>query len=153
MERCILILGGNIGDASAAIDRACGIIEERMGHIAARSGKFTSKAWGFDAPDFVNEAVEITTPLTAEELLDRIHAAEAALGRDREAEAEARRRDGERYHSRTMDIDILFYGSHRIDTPRLRIPHPLMAEREFVLAPLERLTGTRDIQRIKESLG
>ena len=85
-----------------------------------------------DQADFLNLVVCGETDLQPEELLSRTQAVEARFGRDRSRE----RRKG----PRTLDIDVLLYGGLVVDTPDLAVPHPGMAERAFVLAPLEELS-------------
>ncbi|WJW74903.1 2-amino-4-hydroxy-6-hydroxymethyldihydropteridine diphosphokinase [Thiohalobacter sp. IOR34] len=78
-------------------------------------------------PDYLNAVAALETRLPAEELLDRLQAIEAAQGRVR---------GGLRWGPRTLDLDLLLYGQERIDSPRLQVPHPGLAERAFVLYPL-----------------
>ena len=85
----------------------------------------------------------MTTDLSPLEVLDTIEQIENELGRNRAAEAVERARTGSRYCSRPIDIDILFYDDRVIDTPRLVVPHPLLAEREFALVPLCEIMRTR----------
>lgn len=82
---------------------------------------------GLPQPDYVNAVAGLLTRLPAPALLDALLALETAQGR---------RRDGGRWASRTLDLDLLVYGRAQIDEPRLRVPHPGMAERNFVLFPL-----------------
>lgn len=92
----------------------------------------TSPRYVLDQADFLNLVVRGETDLPPEELLSRTQAVEARFGRDRSRE----RRKG----PRTLDIDVLLYGELVVDTPDLAVPHPGMAERAFVLAPLEELS-------------
>lgn len=136
----ILVAGGNSGDAERLLAEAERGIERMAGGIKARSEIYRTPSWGFVSDDFLNRAFVVETPLGAEELLDAVQAVERAAGRDRQAEAQEREVTGQRYASRPMDIDIIFYGDEVIDTPRLRVPHPLLAERMFVLRPLNEIT-------------
>jgi 2-amino-4-hydroxy-6-hydroxymethyldihydropteridine diphosphokinase len=88
----------------------------------------TSPRYLFDQPDFLNLVLTGLVDIEPEELLDRTQKIEASFGRDRSRE----RPKGER----TLDIDILLYGSLVLDTERLKLPHPGMLERAFVLVPL-----------------
>ncbi len=127
--RAALIGGGNLGDVSKALERALAIVAAEAGAVEAVSGVYRSAPWGFEASeDFLNQVWIIDTPLTAHELLDVTQGIERRLGRTEKS-------DGT-YRSRTMDIDILFYGDAIVDTPRLKIPHPLLHKRDFVLTPL-----------------
>ncbi len=74
--------------------------------------------------------------MSPDELLDEVQAIEKELGRDREEERRLKEQSGAPYSSRMIDIDILFYDDLIIESPRLTIPHPLLQERDFVLAPL-----------------
>lgn len=137
----ILSTGGNRGDAEAVLRRAAEMITARAGHIEAASSIYRTRAWGFDGDDFANQVLAVRTRLEPEELLDTVQAIERELGRDRAAEAAVKAATGERYASRTADIDIIFYGDETIATERLTVPHPLMTERAFVLAPLAEIAG------------
>ena len=143
--RAVLLTGGNLGDREKNLVRARELIEERTGRIERLSPVMESDAWGFEAEErFLNQVVVVDTPLEAEELLDRLQQIERELGREREKEAETGQLSAgnpvserkRRYHSRTMDIDILFYGDRIAESARLTLPHPRIQEREFVLAPL-----------------
>jgi 2-amino-4-hydroxy-6-hydroxymethyldihydropteridine diphosphokinase len=105
--------------------------------IVARSQSYESRAWGFESEMlFLNVAWEVETKLESEELLDALQEVENLLGRNRAKEREKKAESGERYCSRTLDLDILFYGEEHISTERLKVPHPLIMEREFVKVPL-----------------
>ncbi len=137
----MLLLGGNIGDVEARIDRAVELIGERVGEVICRSSMVVSEAWGFNSATakFTNQAVEIEVDadcMPPERLLDTTQGIERELGRDREAEAREKEQRGERYCSRGIDIDIILYGDMIYESERLRVPHPLMQEREFVLRPI-----------------
>ncbi len=143
MEQVVLLLGGNIGNVSAGLDRAVELLGEVDGvSVAKCSVKVTTKPWGFKegggvAP-FVNQAVVLDVASWVEplELLGSTQQIERELGRDRELEGRAKQMQGERYASRSIDIDIIFWGDRVIYNERLRVPHPLMQERDFVLGPI-----------------
>lgn len=135
--RATILLGADTGDARQTFAAARRMIEERAGRIEAASEVLTSRAWGFESPTtFSNQALTVATQLEPEELLDVLQAVERACGRDRDAEAREKARTGQRYASRRLDADIIFCEGMVIDTPRLKVPHPLVAEREFALRPL-----------------
>jgi 2-amino-4-hydroxy-6-hydroxymethyldihydropteridine diphosphokinase len=93
-----------------------------------KSQIYETEPWGVeDQPLYLNAVVEIYFTGSPEQLLEEIQALEAAAGRIR---------DGERWAARTLDIDILLFGDYIIDSEVLKIPHPLMTERRFVLQPL-----------------
>ena len=144
MARAIVITGGNLDNVKARLRQAQQMINERLGVILRCSHMYESEAWGFTASDnFLNQAIELDTDLTPEELLKGVQAIEKELGRDRDAEAAIKAANGEPYSSRKIDIDILFYDDLVIETPELTIPHPLMQEREFVLAPLSEIAPSK----------
>ena len=130
-ERAIeaaLGLGGNVGDVAAAFVNALSRLADAPGVRLARiSSVYRTPPWGkLDQPAFLNMAALVETTLPARALLALCLDIERALGRRRL----------ERWGPRTLDIDILTYGEARIDEPDLKVPHPRLAERAFVLAPL-----------------
>jgi 2-amino-4-hydroxy-6-hydroxymethyldihydropteridine diphosphokinase len=137
MHRAIILAGGNIGDVAARFIEAERLLAERGVEVVKRSRNYESRAWGFEGDMlFVNVAWEVSTALEAEPLLDALQGVEAQLGRNRDVEREEKAREGARYCSRTLDLDILFYDEEHISTERLEVPHPLIMEREFVIVPL-----------------
>ncbi|WP_295881261.1 2-amino-4-hydroxy-6-hydroxymethyldihydropteridine diphosphokinase [Alistipes sp.] len=144
MARVVFLTGGNVGDVKRRLQRAQQLLNERVGAVLRCSHRYESAPWGFEAEErFSNQAIEVTTDLSPLEVLDTIEQIENELGRNRAAEAVERARTGSRYCSRPIDIDILFYDDRVIDTPRLVVPHPLLAEREFALVPLCEIMRTR----------
>lgn len=142
MHRAIILAGGNIGDVAARFVEAERLLSERGVAIVARSQNYESRAWGFESDMlFVNVAWAVETPLEPERLLDVLQEVEALQGRDREIEKAQKAENGARYCSRTLDLDILFYDEEHISTGRLKVPHPLIMEREFVITPLCELLG------------
>ena len=137
MHRAIILAGGNIGDVAERFVEAERLLAERGVEVTARSQNYESRAWGFESEMlFVNVAWEVETKLEAEPLLDVLQEIENMLGRNRESEREEKARNGAKYCSRTLDLDILFYDEEHISTERLKVPHPLILEREFVITPL-----------------
>ena len=142
MHRAIVLAGGNIGDVAARFVEAEQCLAERGVSVVARSQNYESRAWGFESEMlFVNAVWEVKTELEAEELLDMLQEVENLLGRNRSEELKTKAESGERYCSRTLDLDILFYDEEHIATERLKVPHPLIMEREFVITPLCELLG------------
>ena len=122
-----LLLGSNLGDRAALLHAAQAYLAATAGEVVAASALYETAAWGReDQPAFLNQALALRTALPAEELLERCLAAERQAGRERL----------ERWGSRTLDVDILFYGPAIIDQPTLAVPHPRLAERRFALVPL-----------------
>lgn len=122
-------LGTNIGYRRGNLVKAAALIAERVGDILALSGFMETEPWGFESENlFLNAAIKMETPLTPDELLSATQAIEREMGREKKS-------DGT-YHDRVIDIDILLYDNRVIAQPGLIVPHPLMQERLFVMAPL-----------------
>ena len=134
-------LGSNLGDRRKNIERALTLLDEGFGrHYTALSRMIETKAWGFKGDKFLNACVlyriyrKGSPEEQGHEILALCKEIERTLGRDGKPEYDA---EGNRiYHNRTIDIDILFYGTEHIDTEDLTVPHPLIAERDFVKIPL-----------------
>ncbi len=142
MTRVVILGGGNVGDVAARLDAAEACIGERIGTITARSATYRTAPWGFHAEsDFLNRAWAVETALGGEQTLDVLLAIEQELGRDREQECAQKSATGERYASRTLDLDVLLFGEQRIATERLQVPHPRLTEREFAMIPTEEVLG------------
>ena len=130
-----LSLGTNQGDRRAQIDEALRRLDIAVGRpYEALSSIIETPAWGFEGPDFLNCVVRYRTAKRPHTLLRICKKIERAMGRTGAPEYDA---DGRRiYHDRPIDIDILLYGDEHVDTPDLKIPHPLMEQRDFVMRPL-----------------
>ena len=124
-------LGSNLGDSVATLKSACLDIAAVDGiQLLALSAFYRSKPVGpKDQPDFVNAVLRIGTTLSPEQLLDALQAIENHHGRVRT----------QHWGPRTLDLDILLYDDQQIDTQRLRIPHPEIPFRGFVLYPLQEI--------------
>ncbi|OJV31914.1 MAG: 2-amino-4-hydroxy-6-hydroxymethyldihydropteridine diphosphokinase [Bacteroidales bacterium 36-12] len=128
-------LGSNIGDKKGNIDYAIRKIDELLGTVKRKSGYFESLPWGFESKnDFINVAIMIETDLDPLELLYQLQQIEIDMGREEKTS------NGE-YTDRIIDIDILLYEDLVIDLPELKVPHPLMEERDFVMKPLKEILG------------
>lgn len=136
MARAFIITGSNSPEARELLAKALRLADERLGRVTACSQVRRSRAWGFEAADFYNQVLQLDTELEPGELLEAALRTEQLLGRDRSAEKEEKQRTGQRYASRTMDIDILFYDDTVMQTPQLTLPHPQIEHRLFVLEPL-----------------
>ncbi|GAB5472629.1 MAG: 2-amino-4-hydroxy-6-hydroxymethyldihydropteridine diphosphokinase [Maribacter sp.] len=123
-----LSLGSNLGDRLTHLQNGIFAIEKKIGGIHRISPVYQSSAWGFEAEDFLNICLSLKTALKPVALLDTLLQIEVDLGRVR------RQEDG--YQPRSLDIDILYYGTETFFTERLVIPHPEMPFRKFVLKPL-----------------
>ena len=127
MNQVYLLIGGNIGDREFYLSEACKTIEKNCGRIARRSFLYETEAWGLkEQSPFLNQALEVWTELPPEEMLDCLLKAETQLGREREV----------KYGPRLIDIDIIFYNDLVINSQNMKIPHPEMQNRRFVLQPL-----------------
>lgn len=123
-------LGANLGDAAAAIRQALDALASlRETSLVRASRLYRTPAWGVtDQPDFVNAVAQLRTRLAPRELLDELLAIERRAGRDRRAAT--------RWGPRELDLDLLLHGDACSDAPDLRLPHPHLHERAFVLVPL-----------------
>ena len=127
MNKVYLLTGGNIGDREVALQKALSLIEQHCGDIISLSSIFETEAWGnTDQPLFFNQVMAIRTELKPRQVLRRILKIETQIGRIRE----------EKYGPRIIDIDILFYNDEIHNYPLLKIPHPEIQNRRFVLVPL-----------------
>ena len=137
--RAYIGLGGNLGDVAASFRSAAASIAALPDtQIVTGSGLYASPPWGGVAqPDYLNAVLGIDTGLPALALLEALLAIERAHGRDRGA--------GLRWGPRPLDCDILLFADAVIDSGRLQVPHPRMAERAFVLVPLAEIAPDLDI--------
>lgn len=152
VELAYVGLGSNLGDRLAATRDAIRRLRRVPGVCVRRVSTLreTEPQGVADQPPFLNGAAEIEVALAPEELLDHLLRIENELGRVRT----------ERWGPRTIDLDLLLFGSRRIATRRLTVPHPRLTERRFVLEPLAELCperivpGTRrNVRRHLELLG
>ncbi len=128
MKIVFLGIGTNLGNRELNLEQAITRIEEFIGPVLMTSSIYETEPWGFQAEDkFLNLVVKAETKLTPSGLLGRILMIESLMGRVR---------GPNRYSSRLIDIDILVYEEMIIDQESLKIPHPLLQERRFVLVPL-----------------
>ena len=130
MEGIYLGLGSNIGDRKKHISQTINKIESKIGPCLQQSSLYKTAAWGkTNQSYFINQVIEIHTEWAPIDILDGILAIEKQLGRIRK----------EKWGERIIDIDLLFYGSEIVELPRLLVPHPFIAERRFVLAPMHEI--------------
>lgn len=146
----ILLLGSNDVDAQSIVNKAINIIGIAVGEVERVSQSFKSEAYGFTSErEFVNQAVEINTALSAYEVLRRINLIEALLGRDRDVERQVKAERNEAYASRPIDIDIIFYGDETFDDSRLTIPYHFLDEREYALRPVADIAPERKHPKLR----
>lgn len=131
MVPAYISFGSNIGDRNKNIERAVEYLKELDGISVKKISSIyeTDPAGGPPQGKFLNGVIEIETSLLPDELLDRLKGIESRLGRVKTQE------NG----PRTIDLDILFYGDIVIDGERIKIPHPRMHGREFVLRGLNEI--------------
>ncbi|NKC12499.1 MAG: 2-amino-4-hydroxy-6-hydroxymethyldihydropteridine diphosphokinase [Gammaproteobacteria bacterium] len=131
--RAYVGIGANLDEPREQVVRAFKALEDvPRTQLRARSSLYHSRPMGSPMqPDYVNAAALIETALLPHQLLDELQRIEGAQGRIRGAL---------RWQARTLDLDLLLYGTWRVRTPRLTVPHPGLHERDFVLAPLAELT-------------
>jgi len=140
-------LGANLGDARQAVQEAMQTIaafDYCQLHVA--SPLYRSAPVDSSGPDYFNAVLQISTRLSAPDLLARLHQLERGAGRERPY----------RNAPRTLDLDILLYGTARIDSPTLTVPHPRMRQRAFVLRPLAdiapALVSAQELQAVSEQV-
>ena len=137
MHVIYLSLGSNIGDRRRLMERAIEEIEKQIGPVVRQSAFYETEPWGFESPNlFLNAAVCVETALTPRQLLQVTQHIERELGRRKIVNCKLSNR---KYVDRPIDIDILLYDDLTVDEPDLKIPHPLMYERDFVMKPLKEI--------------
>ena len=119
-------LGSNLGDREQTIRAAIAAVQ---GVVAVSELRETDPVGVTEQPTFLNGAIAVETELSPRELLQSLLAVERELGRER----------GERWGPRTIDLDLLLYGTETVDEPGLTVPHPHLHERRFALEPLAEL--------------
>ena len=138
MHQVYLGLGSNLGDRETTIREAVRLIDERVGHVARRSSLIETEPWGFQSENrFLNAVILCETSLTPRQVLTATQKIERELGKRKVHASE--RRQTTVFKDRPIDIDILLYDDLKVDEPDLKIPHPLMHERDFVMRPLNEI--------------
>ena len=144
-EKTVLIgIGSNKGDKLNHLQMAVDAIHTQIGSIHQISKLYQTPALGFEGDDFINGCLKISTLLDASKVLEKLLAIEQSLGR-------IRYEDGQ-YHSRTIDLDLLFYDSLISKSERLELPHPRLQERLFVLQPLMDISADFEHPILKQSI-
>ena len=162
MHKLYLGLGSNMGDRRQNIEKAVAFIGERVGEVVRQSSLMETEPWGFASDNlFLNGVVLCQTELSPREVLQATQKIEREMGRKKSEQRGAKNekrgaRNEERetksqlstvncklsivnYQDRPIDIDILLYDDLSIDEPDLKIPHPLMEQRDFVMIPLREI--------------
>lgn len=142
-------LGSNLGEREENIQKAISLIGERVGTVLRESSLIETEPWGFESENkFLNGVILVETELTPRQILNAVKAIEWDMGRrppgkstiySLQSKSKVKRKSNSRYTDRPIDIDILLYDDLTIDEPDLKIPHPLMHQRDFVMIPLNEI--------------
>ena len=127
MSEVFILLGGNEGDKHKIFSETIKLIDKTIGKVKVTSSVYETEPWGFVSDLFWNQALIVESMLLPEDVLMHAFEIENKMGR---------KRVSENYEARPIDIDLTFYNDLQIDTPQLTIPHPLIAQRRFMLVPL-----------------
>ncbi|WP_295669058.1 2-amino-4-hydroxy-6-hydroxymethyldihydropteridine diphosphokinase [uncultured Mucilaginibacter sp.] len=143
MHEVFLLLGSNLGDRQLFMKQAIDHIETAIAPVLKKSSVYETQSWGkTDAPDYLNQVILLKTAFNPNDVLEKILNIENKLGRHRE----------EKWGSRTIDIDILFYDQQIINEPGLIIPHPELQNRRFTLEPLAEIAGDKVHPVLKKNI-
>jgi 2-amino-4-hydroxy-6-hydroxymethyldihydropteridine diphosphokinase len=142
-------LGSNVGDRRANLEAAVAALPRHGVRVAASSSVYETEPVGevADQPDFLNACLRIDADREPEQVLEACKAVERELGRDP---------GGARHGPRLIDVDVLLLGDREHASERLRVPHPELTRRRFVLVPLLELDPeltTPDGRRLADALG
>ena len=144
-EQTVLIgIGSNTGDRLDHLQSAIDAIHTQIGSIDQISRLYQTPALGFEGADFINGCLKVSTQLEASQVLDKLLVIEQHLGRIRH--------DDGQYHSRTIDLDLLFFDSLISKSERLELPHPRLHERRFVLQPLADINSDFEHPILKQTI-
>jgi 2-amino-4-hydroxy-6-hydroxymethyldihydropteridine diphosphokinase len=137
MSSAYIGVGSNLGDRERAIEDALRLLDAHQGIdvVALSNVRETDPVGVVDQPRFLNAAARLETNLPPRVLLNRLLGVERELGRVR----------NERYGPRVIDLDLLLYDDEVVDGPGLRVPHPHLHERRFVLEPLNDLDPSLEV--------
>ncbi|MFV0605676.1 MAG: 2-amino-4-hydroxy-6-hydroxymethyldihydropteridine diphosphokinase [Niabella sp.] len=132
MNKVFILIGGNLGNRLQNLQTAVILIERIVGPIKKISSIYETAPWGVDGqPNYYNQVLEISSGLQAEQIMNLLLKIEEQMGRVRI----------EKYGSRIIDLDILFFNDAIICTDNLTIPHPRIQDRRFVLQPMAEIAG------------
>ncbi len=155
----VLLIGGNQGDRVTLLMRAVAEIAARIGTVSVVSSIYETEPWGFEAEQsFLNQAVVVDTDLPADMVLKKALEIEKDLGRIRPSADNSPFSvlrspfSVKEYSSRPMDIDLIFFNNDIIDTPDLKLPHPRMQLRRFVLEPLAQIIPEFKHPKLKKTI-
>ena len=126
-------LGSNLDNRKKLLLQAIRLISEQVGKVTRQSSLIETEPWGFESNNkFLNAVILCETTKTPREVLEITQQIERDMGRTKKSVSVG-------YSDRTVDIDILLYDDLTIDEPDLKIPHPLMHKRDFVMIPLKEI--------------
>jgi 2-amino-4-hydroxy-6-hydroxymethyldihydropteridine diphosphokinase len=139
IHQVYLGLGSNLGDREEHIRKAIALIGESIGLVIRQSSLIETEPWGFESANrFLNGVILVETSLTPRQLLKATQKIERQLGRKKKS-TDSCILTPVSYSDRSIDIDILLYDDLTVDEPDLKIPHPLMEQRDFVMTPLNEI--------------
>ena len=126
-------LGSNLGNRKAILNEAISLIQKRVGEVVRQSSFLETEPWGFTSHNkFLNACICVDTKYSPRQILKTTQAIEKDMGR-------CHKTVNHQYHDRIIDIDILMIDDLNIDDSDLKVPHPLMKERDFVMIPLKEI--------------
>ncbi|GAB4405766.1 MAG: 2-amino-4-hydroxy-6-hydroxymethyldihydropteridine diphosphokinase [Thermodesulfovibrionales bacterium] len=136
-------VGSNLGNREDNCLKAIKLLSDKGITVRKQSSLYETEPWGVkDQPWFINTVIEIETAIEPEELLQMLKEVERDIGRV----------DTYRWGPRVIDLDILLYNDLVMDTPHLKIPHPLIHERDFVLRPLSEIAPDKTHPVLKKTI-
>lgn len=136
-------LGSNQGNREEYLQSAIQAIYRKIGSVKKVSHVYETPAWGFEGHAFYNACIEVNTRLSSQSVLKALLQIESSLGRDRKKKG---------YQNRNIDLDILFYDNDCIDEDNLKIPHPELSKRDFVLYPLADIASKKKHPILKKTI-
>ena len=139
-----LSIGSNLGNKLSNLQQSIDLIGQKVGRVMKISAVYKTKSWGFKSEDFLNICIEVSTNLNPESLLDTVLKIEEALGRIRDTASD--------YKARIIDIDVLLFDDEIIFHNNLKVPHPKMLERKFVLVPLTEIAPSVKHPIVKKTI-
>ena len=143
MKVVYLSFGGNVGNVSQTFSKAIHILEQRISPVQSSSSLYKTAAWGNeDQPDFLNQVLAFISNKHPLEIIDICLETEKELGRVRE----------EKWGPRIIDIDVLFIGDMIVREENLSVPHPEIAKRRFILAPIAEIAKSFEHPILKKTM-
>lgn len=130
-HQVVLSIGSNQGNRLENIQNCIDLIHQKVGSVIKVSKLYETPAWGFESDAFYNCALLLHTNFSAQKILNQVLKVEKELGRIRSNQ--------EGYQSRIIDVDLIVFDDEIIDSEKLKVPHPLMQNRNFVLLPIQDL--------------